>query len=75
MSWFKKEKREAPSKPRRIAVHCPDGETIVHYAAYRTIHPNGRLCLHDSIDGNGVVADYQSFAWQSISNGTRKVSS
>ena len=63
-----------PPKPQRIAVHLPDGTTAVHYAAYRTIHKDGFLSLHDNQGGGQAVADYTPGAWVSLSNGTRKLS-
>ncbi len=70
---FKKKPKPAP-KPKRVAVHCPDGKTVVHYAAYRRFLPGGGLCLHNKEDGGEVVADYAPGAWLSVSCGTRKVS-
>ncbi len=73
---FKKKPKPTPKplKPVRIAVHCPDGTTVVHYAAYRTLRANGGLSLHDEKGGGQTVADYAPGAWTSVSCGTRKVS-
>ena len=75
INWFKK-KKAAPEqkKPSKIAVHCPDGVTVVHYAAYRTLRSNGVLSLHNERNGKGVVAEYAPGAWSSITTGTRRVS-
>lgn len=71
---FKKKPAPKPPKPKRVAVHCPDGTTVVHYAAYRRFMSGGALCLHNKEDGGEVVADYAPGAWQSVSVGKRKVS-
>lgn len=75
-NWLKKKPTPAPKKPKpqRVAVHCANGQTIVHYAVYREHTINGGLTLHNGKDGTKVVADYAQGAWLSISRGTRKVS-
>jgi len=76
LGLFKKKPVPAPKpvKPKRVAVHCPDGKTVVHYAAYRRFLSGGGLCLHNKEDGGEVVADYAPGAWSSVSCGKRKVS-
>lgn len=75
MMWFKKKPEVIKSlRPVRIAVHCPGGVTVVHYAVYRTIRASGDLCLHDKYGGGHVVADYAHGHWCSVSIGKRSVS-
>jgi len=74
MFWFKKKPEPKSPKPSRVAVHCTDGRTIVHYARFRTIHDSGRLSLHDKQGGGYTVADYAPGTWHSVTCGTRKVS-
>ena len=75
-NWFKKKPAPTPKKlkPRRVAVHCANGQSIAHYAVYRTHHASGGLTLHDGLHGEHVVADYAPGAWESFSQGTRRVS-
>jgi len=73
ISLFKK-KVVVPPAAKKIAVHCSDGQIVVHFATYRTIKPNGSLCLHNAKDGSNVIADYAPGAWTSLTVGTRKVS-
>ena len=73
---FKKKPVPAPKspKPKRVAVHCSDGKTVVHYAAYRRFTSGGGLSLYNEAGGEHVVADYAPGAWLSVSVGKRKVS-
>lgn len=74
MFWLKKKPTPKPPVPKRVAVHRPDGTTVVHYAAYRTITGNGGLVLHNKTDQGHVVAQYAAGHWASLSVGKRKVS-
>jgi hypothetical protein len=62
-----------PPKARRIAVHCIEGETFVHYAAFQSRKGDGSVVLHDKQDGNAVVATYAAGSWKSITAGPRKM--
>jgi hypothetical protein len=77
MFWFKKKPvpKPIPKKtPKRVAVHCPDGTTVVHYAVYRTVRSDGGLVLHNADDQGQIVAHYAPGHWASLSAGKRKVS-
>lgn len=72
MLFFKKKVVEPRKLNYRIAVHCPNGKTVVHYAHERRLAPDGQLTLISAT--GGVVADYQPGAWVSLSRGKRSVS-
>jgi hypothetical protein len=76
MSWFKKKPAEPKPLPKRyrVSVHLKNGQTVIHYAAFRTLRDNGGLGLHNRSDGNGTVADYAAGEWSSVSVGKRSVS-
>lgn len=73
MMWFKKKPAPPKLKPTRVAVHCNNGSTVVHYAIYRTVHKDGRLTLHDGENGGCVVADYAAGHWMSVTIGKRSI--